>query len=244
MNQDQTAPVGAVWSGSTLFAEEASNIFQQLTKVDNYCLIGALRVNFQKSTCVSKSTLLVKETSNTFQQMTKTDDFVVIGSLTLYLPLSSANNLCKQIGPRSGPTKCRAWSGSNLFDTQMVFLKEFLEKVNFEKNQQTTKKHEQFPRGQRVKVFLLNCVIRPNKKIPVFRVTRPFLNLLVKLRKNVQVFSKNTILCILKGKMPFKMHKIIFFFRIFFFFFLKFVCLSYLKFSDPLHKTNLFFYLA
>ena len=33
----------------------------------------------------------------------------------------------------------------------MVFLKEFLEKVDFEENQQTTKKHEKFPRGQIVK---------------------------------------------------------------------------------------------
>ena len=33
----------------------------------------------------------------------------------------------------------------------MVFLKEFFEKVDFEKNWQTTKKHEKFPRGQRVK---------------------------------------------------------------------------------------------
>ena len=33
---------------------------------------------------------------------------------------------------------CRAWSGSKLFDTLIVFLKEFFEKVNFEKNQQTT----------------------------------------------------------------------------------------------------------
>ena len=36
----------------------------------------------------------------------------------------------------------RAWSGSELFDILMVFLKEFFQKVNFEKNQQTTKKHE------------------------------------------------------------------------------------------------------
>ena len=32
----------------------------------------------------------------------------------------------------------------------MVFLKEFFEKVDFENNPQTTKKHEKFPRGQRV----------------------------------------------------------------------------------------------
>ena len=30
----------------------------------------------------------------------------------------------------------------------MVFLKEFFEKVDFEKNQQTTKKHEKLPRRQ------------------------------------------------------------------------------------------------
>ena len=32
-----------------------------------------------------------------------------------------------------------------LFDTLMVFLKEFLGKVNFEKSQQTTKNHEKLP---------------------------------------------------------------------------------------------------
>ena len=37
-----------------------------------------------------------------------------------------------------------------MFDTLMVFMKEFFENIDFEKNQQTTKKHEKFPRGQRV----------------------------------------------------------------------------------------------
>ena len=32
----------------------------------------------------------------------------------------------------------------------MVFLKEFFNKVDFEKNQQTAKNSEKFPRGQRV----------------------------------------------------------------------------------------------
>ena len=40
---------------------------------------------------------------------------------TLCLLVSSADNLFKQFGTRSGPTKCRAWSGSNLVDTQMVY---------------------------------------------------------------------------------------------------------------------------
>ena len=44
--------------------------------------------------------------------------------LTLYLPVSSADYLYKQFGPRSGHTKCLAWSGSKLFDT-MIFLNYF-----------------------------------------------------------------------------------------------------------------------
>ena len=45
--------------------------------------------------------------------------------------MSSGDNLCKQIGP-----------GSKLFDTLIIFLKEFFERVDFEKNQQKTKKRE------------------------------------------------------------------------------------------------------
>ena len=60
------------------------------------------------------------------------------------LLVSSAGNLCKQFGPRSGQTKCWALSGFKLFDTLMVFLDFFFEKVNFE-NQQTTKNHEKLP---------------------------------------------------------------------------------------------------
>ena len=57
----------------------------------------------------------------------------------------SADKFCKQFGPRSGPTKCRALSESNLFDSLMVFLKEFSQKIDFEKTQQTTKIHENLP---------------------------------------------------------------------------------------------------
>ena len=56
-------------------------------------------------------------------------------------------------------------------------------------------------------------VIKQNKKIPVFRVTRPYLNLLVKPRIFFRFSGKNRILCILKGKMPFKMLKIVFYSR-------------------------------
>ena len=55
--------------------------------------------------------------------------------------VSSADNIFKQFGTRSVPTKCQAWSGYKLFDTMMVFLKDFFQNIDFEKNKQTTKKY-------------------------------------------------------------------------------------------------------
>ena len=49
------------------------------------------------------------------------------------LLLSSAGNICTQFGPRSGPTERRVWSGSKLFDTVVVVIKDFFEKTYFEK---------------------------------------------------------------------------------------------------------------
>ena len=40
--------------------------------------------------------------------------------------------------------------GSKPFDTLIVFLKEFFEKVNFEKSQQRQQKHEKLPSMQEV----------------------------------------------------------------------------------------------
>ena len=37
VDPEQTAPIGAVCSGSTLFAIEASDTFQQTTKADDFC---------------------------------------------------------------------------------------------------------------------------------------------------------------------------------------------------------------
>ena len=67
------------------------------------------------------------------------------------LPASvCAQILFKEIGPRSGVQNVRP----DLFDTQMVFLKEFLEKVDFEKIIRRPKQNnnEIFPRGQRVQM--------------------------------------------------------------------------------------------
>ena len=63
--------------------------------------------------------------------------------------MSSAYNF----GNRLDPDQARQHVGPNLdpifLDIQMVFLKEFFEKVNFEKkNEQTTKRHEKIRRGQ------------------------------------------------------------------------------------------------
>ena len=55
----------------------------------------------------------------------KTAQLPPLWAFTLCLIVSCADNLCKQLGPRSGQIKRRACSGSNMFYTQMVFLKEF-----------------------------------------------------------------------------------------------------------------------
>ena len=41
-------------------------------------------------------------------------------ALTHYLLVTSADNFCKQFGPRSGLIERQTWSGSNLFDTQLI----------------------------------------------------------------------------------------------------------------------------
>ena len=43
-----------------------------------------------------------------------------MSTLTLCIPLPSADNVCKQFGHRSGPTKCRALSRSKLFDNDDI----------------------------------------------------------------------------------------------------------------------------
>ena len=59
--------------------------------------------------------------------------------------MSSADNLCNELGPRSGPTECRSCSGSKLFDTDDI-PKEFFEKVDFKE-----RKKEKVPSGQEFK---------------------------------------------------------------------------------------------
>ena len=44
MDPDQTAPTGAVWSGSILFVEKALKHFSKQQKQKTFIVIGALRV--------------------------------------------------------------------------------------------------------------------------------------------------------------------------------------------------------
>ena len=68
----------------------------------------------------------------------------------------SAADLCKQFGPRSGPTKCRSWSGSKLIATLIAFLKEFLKKIRM---QQKTCKITQFKCKELIKIAISSKTI-------------------------------------------------------------------------------------
>ena len=53
--------------------------------------------------------------------------------LNFFFLVSPADNFCKQFEPRSIPTKRRDWSGRNLFETLMVFWKNFSKKMILKK---------------------------------------------------------------------------------------------------------------
>ena len=72
---------------------------------------------------------------------------MLITGITLFLPVLSAFSLCKQFGHTSGPTERPGLEPSCL--TLIIFLKEFFNKHNFEKNQQTPQNHTNLPSIQR-----------------------------------------------------------------------------------------------
>ena len=70
--------------------------------------------------------------------------------------LSSADNFCKQLGPRSGPTKHPTWSASKLFTLWWVSWNIFWKKVYFEKKKISRRqKNVKLPSIQRVKISLI-----------------------------------------------------------------------------------------
>ena len=73
---------------------------------------------------------------------------IVLNSLP-FCGESTFDYICKQFGPSSGLT------GSKLFDTLIVFLKEFFEKSNLKKVSRRQQKHENYPACKRLTVSVL-----------------------------------------------------------------------------------------
>ena len=69
--------------------------------------------------------------SQRFSQKVVSTSCFVFNSLPTRGDLLSCDKLCKQFGPRSGPTKCWAWSGSKLFDTRMVLKTSSIQRVKY-----------------------------------------------------------------------------------------------------------------
>ena len=79
--------------------------------------INKLATNIWKDTLIEKcfedwSQSSTQTSILTYSDLLKSWKF---GCSHLCPPMLSAVNLCKQFGPRSGPTKCRAWFGSKLW---------------------------------------------------------------------------------------------------------------------------------
>ena len=71
----------------------------------------------------------LKETT-TIESLVGCNTLVALLRITLCLLESSADNLFKQFGPRSGLKKCQTSSESKQFDSLMVFQKTFSENIN------------------------------------------------------------------------------------------------------------------
>ena len=107
---------------------------------------GSNQINILK--WLKKCWLRCKASTNTNKEGHVT--YLDVQGLTLYQLMWSTDNLCKQFGPRLGPTKCWAWSGSKLLDTQKwdgiperIFQKKLIsKKISWEK----------FPSRQRIKL--------------------------------------------------------------------------------------------
>ena len=74
--------------------------------------------------------------------------------------MSSADDFWKQFGPRSGLTEHLTRSGYMLFDTLMLFLNEYFEKVKLKISADDEKNHLNLPSMQRVKPdIVLTCAM-------------------------------------------------------------------------------------
>ena len=123
--QIKTGSEEAYWSGSTLFANLTS-IFWIPTLVINIQCLPWLQHFSQMEKKLEPNEINFSQGFR--QKVVSTSCFVFI-SLPARGDLLLTDNLCKQFGPRAGPTKCRAWSGSKLFDTWIVLEKSRIQRV-------------------------------------------------------------------------------------------------------------------
>ena len=96
--------------------------------------------------------LLGKHVDGVFCACPKTNKTECPGFIAINLLVSSADNLCKQFGPRSGPSKFRPWSGFKLFQRSDCVAERIFWKCLFWKYQQTTKGHAKFPQHAKTTV--------------------------------------------------------------------------------------------
>ena len=68
---------------------------------------------------------------------------------------TSADSLCKQFGPRSGPTKSLSWSGSRLFDTDSVPQRIFWKSEFWKKISRWQQKHAN---GLKWAIVIIGCL--------------------------------------------------------------------------------------
>ena len=77
------------------------------------------------------------------------------GALYLASPLCLLMIFANSLGPDQDRQNTRSDLDQKLFVTLMVFLKEFVEKVDFEKSQQGSKEHANFPNIKELKGNIL-----------------------------------------------------------------------------------------
>ena len=98
------------------------NLFSRLTwfmidlSIENVIFSQFSKITYRLSIAHIRFHASIGDDRKPWRESTDAD---TLKSLTIYLlvTFSSADQFCKQFGPRSGPTKRRAWSGSKLFDT-------------------------------------------------------------------------------------------------------------------------------
>ena len=115
--------------------------------------------------------------------------------------MSSADNLCKQFAPRSGPTEVGLDLDPNCLDTLVVFLKEFFEKVNYEKKfADDNKSMKNYPACKLLKSNQINSIEMSDLVKDITSQLRRIWSLLGRLHSlgYMHIFTTVFTACILK----------------------------------------------